>query len=156
MGALPSLPGPATKTPAPSRVHDVVSHQDSSAAARCVYSHDVPLAESVETLDKAKLEAMVGGERDKDTMVVLYAPWCQFCQGLEPTYNAVADTISGEKLRVAKYQADTDKEYAQSIGLTTFPTILFMPKNTDKIVKFTSDRRTEESLEMWANALGER
>lgn len=114
------------------------------------------LADSVETLDKAQIEALAGGERDKDTMVVLYAPWCPFCQGLEPTYNAVAEAISGDKLRVAKYQADVDKEYAQSIGLGSFPTILFMPNNTDKIVKFTSDRRTEESITMWANALGER
>lgn len=114
------------------------------------------LADSVETLDKAQIEALAGGERDKDTIVVLYAPWCPFCQGLEPTYNAVAEAISGDKLRVAKYQADVDKEYAQSIGLGSFPTILFMPNNTDKIVKFTSDRRTEESITMWANALGER
>eukprot|EP00892_Ulva_mutabilis_P006785 jgi/Ulvmu1/4479/UM002_0204.1 len=132
---------------------NISSNGEAEAAGE---SPDLYMSDSVEALDKAKLEALAGGDRDKDTMVVLYAPWCQFCQGLEPTYNAVAESIAGEKLRVAKYQADIDKEYAQSIGLGTFPTILFLPNNSDKIVKFTSDRRTDESLIMWANALGER
>jgi adenylyl-sulfate reductase (glutathione) len=89
-------------------------------------------------------------------MVVLYAPWCQFCQGLEATYAEVAEDATSDTLRVAKYQADVDKEYAQSIGLTTYPTILFMPAGSDKIVKYTSDRRTVESLQMWSNALSQR
>jgi thiol:disulfide interchange protein len=35
---------------------------------------------AVQTLDKAAAEKLAGGARDKDTLLVLYAPWCQFCQ----------------------------------------------------------------------------
>ena len=34
----------------------------------------------VEALSKDQLEQLVGGQRDKDTLVVLYAPWCQYSQ----------------------------------------------------------------------------
>ena len=34
----------------------------------------------VEALSKQQLAALKAGPRDKDTLVVLYAPWCQFSQ----------------------------------------------------------------------------
>jgi hypothetical protein len=68
-------------------------------------------------------------------MVVLYAPWCPFCQKLEGDYETVAQQIGGESLRVAKYNADEDREYAQTVGLTTFPTIIFLPKGSEKVCR---------------------
>ena len=35
---------------------------------------------AVETLDKAAAEKLAAGDRDQDTLLVLYAPWCPFCQ----------------------------------------------------------------------------
>ena len=81
----------------------------------------------MEPLAKSKIEELASGTRDKDTMVVLYAPWCQFSQGLEPAFEEFAAEAKSDKLRVAKYQADVDKEWSQSIGLTTYPTLLYMP-----------------------------
>jgi hypothetical protein len=37
-------------------------------------------ASAVAGLDKAAVEKLAGGARDKDTLLVLYAPWCPFCQ----------------------------------------------------------------------------
>lgn len=88
---------------------------------------------SVEALNQATLKKLAGGARDKDTMVVLYAPWCPFCKGLEEDYEAVAKDIGGKRLRVAKYNADADREYSESLGLQTFPTLIFLPKNTEKV-----------------------
>lgn len=34
----------------------------------------------VQALDHSQLEKLANGERDKDTLVVLYAPWCQYSQ----------------------------------------------------------------------------
>lgn len=87
----------------------------------------------MEVLDKSTLEKLAGGDRDKDTMLVMYAPWCPFCQGLEPDYVQVAKDIGGANLRVAKYNADEDREYCKGLGLETFPTIVFMPKANDKV-----------------------
>jgi hypothetical protein len=38
----------------------------------------------VEALDHAALEKLADGQRDKDTLVVLYAPWCQYSQVISP------------------------------------------------------------------------
>ena len=35
---------------------------------------------SVEAVSKQQLQDMLDGKRDKDTLVVLYAPWCQYSQ----------------------------------------------------------------------------
>jgi len=35
---------------------------------------------AVAALDKAAVEKLAAGTRDKDTLLVLYAPWCPFCQ----------------------------------------------------------------------------
>jgi adenylyl-sulfate reductase (glutathione) len=96
----------------------------------------------------------VSGARDKDTLVVLYAPWCQFCQGMEASYEELAKNMAGGHVRVAKYQADVDKEWAKAnAGLTTFPSIVFLPKAKPGFIKYPSERRDAETLEMFAKAV---
>jgi adenylyl-sulfate reductase (glutathione) len=108
---------------------------------------------AVESLDKAAVEKLVGGQRDKDTVLVLYAPWCQFCQGMEASYEELAQQLKGGKVRVAKYQADTDKEWAKAnAGLTTFPSIVVLPKSGAAFVKYPSERRDADSLGMFVRA----
>lgn len=110
-------------------------------------------AGSVATLDKAALESLVAGNRDADTMIVLYAPWCPFCKGLEDDFNEFAANAP-KGLKVAKYQADLDRDYCQEqFDLQSYPTITFLPKNNKSAIKYSSDRRTVESMTMWANAL---
>mmetsp|Transcript_30469 Transcript_30469/g.57419 ORF Transcript_30469/g.57419 Transcript_30469/m.57419 type:complete len:382 (+) Transcript_30469:163-1308(+) len=41
------------------------------------------------SVSKSDMEALLKGESTEDTMVVVYAPWCQFCQGFEETYNEI-------------------------------------------------------------------
>ena len=41
----------------------------------------------VEALSRQQLAALKDGPRDKDTLVVLYAPWCQFSQVCRPSYS---------------------------------------------------------------------
>lgn len=35
---------------------------------------------AVEALTKEQLQGMMDGNRDKNTMLVMYAPWCQYSQ----------------------------------------------------------------------------
>ena len=55
-------------------------------------------------------------------------------------------------LRIAKFQADTEdaRPFATTeLGLKTFPTIVLLPKNGGKYVKFPSERRDVGTLAMW-------
>ncbi|KAK9808508.1 hypothetical protein WJX73_002967 [Symbiochloris irregularis] len=108
---------------------------------------------AVEALSKQQLESLVHsqGQRDKDTLVVLYAPWCPFSQAMEPSYEQLAAEI-GNDLRIAKFQADTDdaRPFASSeLGLKTFPTIVLLPKSGGPYIKYGSERRDVQTLKMW-------
>lgn len=109
---------------------------------------------AVATLDKAAVEKLASGTRDKDTLLVLYAPWCPFCQALEPNFEAVAQQLAGSHVTVAKYQADVDKDWSKAnLGLTTFPTIVMLPKNKSGFIKYPSERRDPETLGMWVKTV---
>lgn len=110
-------------------------------------------AGEVEALSKDKLEALAAGKRDKDTMLVMYAPWCQFCQGMEPAYTEYAKAAAGDDLRVAKYQADVDKDFAMTLGLKTYPTIIMLPKGKEGYVKYESEERTPEAWSAWKDSV---
>ena len=119
---------------------------------------DLYTTKAVEGLSKDRLQALLDGPRDKDTMVVLYAPWCQFCQGMEASYNEFAEEFAaaGSSLRVAKFQADIERDFAaEKFGLKTFPTIVFLPKSgqAGSVVKYPSERRDAETLGMWARTM---
>lgn len=110
---------------------------------------------SVEALSKQQLEGLLNGQRDKDTMVVLYAPWCQYSQAMEESYEQLAQNYQGsQNIRVAKFQADVERDFAsQELGLKTFPTVVMLPKVKGGYVKYPSERRDVESLDMWVKAL---
>ena len=75
-------------------------------------------------------------------------------QGLEPAYATLAEQLKGSHVSVAKYQADVDKEFAQeSLKLKTFPTIVFLPKNSNAVIKYPSERRDVDTLKMWVKTI---
>ncbi|KAF2304930.1 hypothetical protein GH714_000525 [Hevea brasiliensis] len=93
--------------------------------------------------------------RKEPWIVVLYAPWCQFCQGMENSYLELADKLAGSGVKVGKFRADGDqKEFAkQELQLGSFPTILFFPKHSSRPIKYPSEKRDVESLMRFVNAL---
>ncbi|XP_043808476.1 5'-adenylylsulfate reductase 1, chloroplastic isoform X2 [Manihot esculenta] len=93
--------------------------------------------------------------RKEPWIVVLYAPWCQFCQGMEKSYLELADKLAGSGVRVGKFRADGDgKEFAkQELQLGSFPTILFFPKHSSRPIKYPSEKRDVDSLMAFVNAL---
>jgi hypothetical protein len=50
-------------------------------------------------------------------------------QGLEGDYAELAGQMAGSQVAVAKFQADTEREFAaDKFGLKTFPTLVLLPK----------------------------
>jgi adenylyl-sulfate reductase (glutathione) len=110
----------------------------------------------VQSLTRAEAEKLAASA-DKDTILVAYAPWCQFCQALEPSYEELAQRLEGTHVRVAKFQADGegDRPFAeQKLQLKTFPTIVMLPKSQPgKAIKYPVERRDADSLQMWVTSL---
>ncbi|KAL6769783.1 APSR1 [Auxenochlorella protothecoides x Auxenochlorella symbiontica] len=125
-------------------------------AAREAAAADLWQSGDVAALSKEQLSAAledVAG-RGEPTLVVLYAPWCPFCQAMEPAYAELARQLAGSGVKVAKFQADVEREFAATkFGLETFPTIVLLPQKTPGFIKYPSERREVDSLKMWVKAL---
>ena len=73
---------------------------------------------------------------------------------MEEQYEELAKRYQGSSIRVAKFQADVDREFAQSrLGLQTFPTIVFLPRTSNGYIKYPSERRDAQTLGLWLSSL---
>ncbi|KAL0012328.1 hypothetical protein SO802_007436 [Lithocarpus litseifolius] len=117
---------------------------------------DIFNTQNLVTLNRTGIENLARLEDRKEPwIVVLYAPWCQFCQAMEASYVELAEKLAGSGVKVGKFRADGDqKEYAQrELQLGSFPTILFFPKHSSRPVKYPSENRDVDSLMAFVNAL---
>uniref|UniRef100_A0A3Q7F545 adenylyl-sulfate reductase (glutathione) n=1 Tax=Solanum lycopersicum TaxID=4081 RepID=A0A3Q7F545_SOLLC len=117
---------------------------------------DIFDTKDIVTLSKPGVENLVKLEdRREPWLVVLYAPWCQFCQAMEGSYVELAEKLAGSGVKVGKFRADGDqKAFAQEeLQLGSFPTILFFPKHSSKAIKYPSEKRDVDSLLAFVNAL---
>lgn len=117
---------------------------------------DIFNTQNLVTLNRTGIENLARLEDRKEPwIVVLYAPWCQFCQAMEASYVELAEKLAGSGVKVGKFRADGDqKEYAQrELQLGSFPTILFFPKHSSRPIKYPSENRDVDSLMAFVNAL---
>ncbi|CAN6225660.1 unnamed protein product [Urochloa humidicola] len=93
--------------------------------------------------------------RAEPWLVVLYAPWCPFCQAMEASYVELAEKLAGSGVKVAKFRADGEqKPFAQAeLQLQSFPTVLLFPSRTARPIKYPSERRDVDSLLAFVNSL---
>ncbi|XP_050288534.1 5'-adenylylsulfate reductase 3, chloroplastic-like [Quercus robur] len=116
---------------------------------------DIFNTQNLVTLNRTGIENLARLEDRKEPwIVVLYAPWCQFCQAMEASYVELAEKLAGSGVKVGKFRADGDQEYAQrELQLGSFPTILFFPKHSSRPIKYPSENRDVDSLMAFVNAL---
>ncbi|KAK8629518.1 hypothetical protein V6N13_078355 [Hibiscus sabdariffa] len=117
---------------------------------------DIFNGQSLVTLSRTGIENLARLENRKEPwLVVLYAPWCRFCQAMEDSYVELAEKLAGSGMKVAKFRADGEqKEYAKrELQLGSFPTILFFPKHSSKPIKYASEKRDVDSLMAFISAL---
>ncbi len=65
-------------------------------------------------------------EGKRPAIIDFYADWCPPCKQLSPIVEEIANEYSG---RIDVYKVDTDKEsiLAGNLGITSLPTLLFIP-----------------------------
>lgn len=76
-------------------------------------------------------------------------------QAMEDSYTDLAKRYQGsEHVRIAKFQADTEREFAGKLGLETFPTVVMLPKfSSSRVIKYPTERRDTDSLDMWVKTV---
>lgn len=65
-------------------------------------------------------------EGSRPVIIDFYADWCPPCRQLSPLVEEIAREYSG---KIDVYKVDTDKEkiLAQNMGITSLPTLFFIP-----------------------------
>ena len=83
----------------------------------------------------------------KEAVVVVYAPWCQFCQAMEDEYSKLADATG---LPVYKFRGDEQRDFVQKeMNTQSFPTINFI--STDgAATKYESEDRSVDAMAAFA------
>ncbi|KAF8096741.1 hypothetical protein N665_0302s0015 [Sinapis alba] len=107
---------------------------DSKAVVEVIFK-----SESLVTLSRQGVENLMKLENIKDPwIVVLYGPWCPFCQAAPwKSYDELADKLGGRGVK---------KKFAkQEFQLGSFPMILVFPKNSSRQIKDPSEKRDVDS-----------
>jgi len=61
-------------------------------------------------------------------IIDFYATWCAPCKKLSPRLEELAEKYNG-KIIVYKVDVDAEQQLAQSMGIQSMPTLLFIPAN---------------------------
>ncbi|XP_061345480.1 5'-adenylylsulfate reductase 1, chloroplastic-like isoform X1 [Gastrolobium bilobum] len=128
-----------------------VAHENGTATVPDIFN-----SQNVVNLSRTGIENLAKLENRKEPwLVVLYAPWCPYCQAMEESYVDLAEKLAGSGVKVGKFNADAEqKEFAKrELELGSYPTILFFPKHSSRPIKYPSENRDVDSLMAFINAL---
>lgn len=65
---------------------------------------------------------------DKPAIVDFYADWCRPCKQIAPVLEELAKEYKGQ-IYIYKINVDNERELAQVFGITSIPTLIFIPEN---------------------------
>merc|ERR1719472_499846 len=87
----------------------------------------------------------------KEAMVVVYAPWCQYCQAMEEEYEKFA---AASDVPVYKFRGDEVRDFVQAeMNTKSFPTINYIGADGTP-TKYESEVRTVAALTDFAKSGG--
>ena len=115
------------------------------AGAEKTFDRDLWEGDTVKNLaSPAEVEALkASGE---DAVVVVYAPWCQFCQAMEDEYAKLAEA-SG--MPVYKFRGDEEREFVEAnMNTKSFPTINLL--SGKEFTKYESEDRSVDAMVAFA------
>lgn len=83
---------------------------------------------------------------NKNGLLVVYAPWCGYCQMLAPTWKKFAKEYSDKFLiKALNIEGDpSNKRVSEKMGVEGFPTILYVDKDGKIEGKYEKDRNIKE------------
>jgi len=117
------------------------------AGAEKTFDRDLwDTAESVtELADPASVDALTSS--GKEGMLVVYAPWCQFCQAMEDSYSEVTGFDK------YKFRGDEQREFIQEkLNAKSFPTVDWVSAD-GTVTKYESEDRSVEALAAFAKSM---
>jgi len=112
------------------------------AGAEQTFDRDLWVDGKVQNIasNEEALEIIKGG---KEAVIAVYAPWCQFCQGMEDEFAKYAESAG---VPVYKFRGDEEREFVtEYLNTKSFPTVNFV-KSDGSVVKYESEARSAEDF----------
>jgi len=114
------------------------------AGAEKTWDRDLWESGSVKAIESNE-DALALKAADEKTLLVVYAPWCQFCQKMEEEYEALAAEMAAEGVTVAKFRGDEVRDFvSEEFNVASFPTINLV--GAGSAIKYDSEKRDVASL----------
>jgi len=102
----------------------------------------------VKTLDSEE-DVLKLKKSGKPAIVVVYAPWCQFCQKMEDDFDKFA---SESDVDVYKFRGDEVRDFVSSeLNTSSFPTVNAI-KSDGATIKYDSEDRSVAALKAFTNS----
>lgn len=99
---------------------------------------------NLESMDDAK-----AFKENEEGIMVIYAPWCQYCQGMEAEFQKFVD--ANPDIKVAKYRGDVEREFSETeLSVKSFPTVVSVKGG--KLTKYDSEERSADDFKKFATA----
>ncbi|CAJ1967075.1 unnamed protein product [Cylindrotheca closterium] len=108
---------------------------------RDLWETDSSKVKKLETTDAA-IEVKSSG---KPSVMVVYAPWCQFSQKMEEEFEKFAEEVGGD-VDIYSFRGDEERDFVQeNLNTKSFPTVnVIKPDGT--AVKYESEVRTVDAF----------
>ena len=127
--------------------------------AERTFERDLWIAGGVAEVTQADVIAGALVSSAADTLLVVYAPWCPFCQKMEAEFQrlaAAAPALRGgsRPLRLAKLRGDVVRDFARdALQVASFPTLLAFSAAAPGAPprKHATEERTAEALLAFVN-----
>merc|ERR1719258_287482 len=107
-------------------------------------------SKSVVTIDKND-DALALTTKGEPSVLVVYAPWCQYCQAMEDEFDKVSG-VAG--VPTYKFRGDEQREFVDAnLNTKSFPTINFVGAD-GSVTKYESEDRSVDALKAFAASKG--
>ncbi|XP_015119797.1 dnaJ homolog subfamily C member 10 [Diachasma alloeum] len=89
---------------------------------------------------------------EKIWMINFYSPMCSHCRTLAPSWRKIAKDFEGV-IRVGAVNCEDDWSLCRQLGIQSYPTLLFYPRNSQHGIGFTARKNYDEISEFIMSSL---
>lgn len=82
----------------------------------------------------------------RPALVLFHATWCGYCRVFVPTFKKVGSALKGSGVEAVMADVDKASRLATAYGVSSYPTVMYVPAGRKKPIVFQGERTLESIL----------